>query len=298
LPPAQGIKPNHIIVHRKTTKFFHCTNIESRSSVLGIRNYYYCRSYRRLDDISWLMEEDIRPVREEEGDTAIGWLMASRIAGCIESESEPENPAECEIPQPDRPKAIDLFSGAGGFTLGLAGAGFDVVGHVEWDKHALATYELNAPGCGFGNSELICRDITKITDKEILVFKKKHDHIHLIVGGPPCQGFSTSGKRDPKDPRNSLFIHFMRFVKLMQPDTFVMENVPGMKSMKTARGENCLEIILKAFRELGYTVDWRILNAVNYMVPQSRRRIFIMGHPNGRIPMFPLPINYGEDEGK
>ena len=76
-----------------------------------------------------------------------------------------------------------------------------------------------------------------------------------------------------------------------------MENVPGMKSMKTAMGENCLEIILNAFKKIGYTVDWRILNACNYDVPQSRRRIFIFGLNNGKMPTFPLPTHFGDGEG-
>jgi DNA (cytosine-5)-methyltransferase 1 len=77
-----------------------------------------------------------------------------------------------------------------------------------------------------------------------------------------------------------------------------MENVPGMKAAKTAKGENALEIILQAFRDVGYRVDWRILNAFNYGVPQSRRRIFIFGQRNGKLPTFPLPTHFGEDEGK
>lgn len=196
-----------------------------------------------------------------------------------------------------RPKAIDLFLGAGGFTLGLA-PHYNIVGHVEWDKYCLETYELNAPGCGFGRSELIGRDITEITDEQILSFKQKHGSISLIVGGPPCQGLSLSGKRDPKDPRNSLFTHFARFVKIINPDHFIMENVPGMKSTKTATGENALDIILQAFREIGYRVDWRIQNACNYGVPQSRRRIIIMGNKNGKLPTYPLPTHFGEDEGQ
>ena len=138
----------------------------------------------------------------------------------------------------------------------------------------------------------IGKDITNITDAQIEAFRKKHGSISLIVGGPPCQGFSASGKRDPKDPRNSLFIHFVRFVRIIQPDNFIMENVRGLKSMKTAKGENCLDIILKAFREINYTVDWRILNACNYGVPQSRRRIFIQGMRNGKMPTFPLPTHF------
>lgn len=311
LTPSQGIHPNHIVIHSKTKKFYHCTYVVSRPSIFGTRNYYNCTQYNGYGNTVWLNEEDIRPVIEEESDAAMGWIMACIIKQALSeddyashlSENIPEDAYKGK--QPDyslkmltdqRPKAIDLFSGAGGFTLGIAPL-FNVVGHVEWDKAALETYELNAPYCGFGCSELIGRDITQIDDEQILAFKKRHNRINLIVGGPPCQGFSTSGKRDPKDPRNSLFIHFVRFVRLIQPDKFVMENVPGMKSMKTAKGENCLEIILNSFREAGYKVDWRILNAVNYGVPQSRRRIFIYGNREDLMPTFPLPTHYGDGEG-
>jgi hypothetical protein len=310
--PYQGIKPNHIVVHRESKEFYHCTVIESRPSIHGTRHYYYCQTYRGFGSYTWFKEEDIRPVKEEEGDTAMGWLMGATIMHQLEDEifadhlmEERQDPyQDTSNPITDtarlltdrRPKAIDLFSGAGGFTLGLAST-FNIVGHVEFDKWALATYELNAPHCGFGKSELIGKDITKITDETILGFGRKHGKINLIVGGPPCQGFSMSGKRDPKDPRNSLFIHYARFIKILKPDTFIMENVPGMKSMKTVKGESSFDIILNTFRELGYTVDWRIQNAVNYGVPQHRRRIIIIGNSNGKMPNYPLPTHFGKGEG-
>jgi len=245
----------------------------------------------------------------------MGWLMGASIMQAMDQEdyashldkdytgdgsyykNRPAITDTSRLLTDQRPKAIDLFSGAGGFTCGLAPQ-YNIVGHVEWDKWALETYELNAPYFGFGCSELIGRDITKITDEEAEAFRRKHGHISLIVGGPPCQGFSTAGKRDTKDPRNSLFIHFVRFVKIIQPENFIMENVPGMRSMKTANGESCMEIILQAFREVGYTVDWRILNAVNYGVPQTRKRIFIYGLSNGKMPTFPLPTHFDKDERK
>ena len=93
-----------------------------------------------------------------------------------------------------KPKCIDLFSGCGGFTLGFANAGWDVIGHVELDNDALKTYEYNKVQGGFPNSELIGHDITKITDEEILKFKEKHGEIQAIIGGPPCQSFSLAGQ--------------------------------------------------------------------------------------------------------
>lgn len=298
----QGIRSNHIIVHKKSGKFFHCAHVESRSTIFGKRSYYYCRSYTGFLSTYWFNEEDIRPVNESEADAATGWILAARIADAMgreDSRSERDEMAgKTTVQKKDWPKCIDLFSGAGGFTLGMAWAGCNVVGHVEHSDMCLETYECNKERGGFENSELIGKDITAIPDDHIKAFREKHGHIHCIVGGPPCQGFSTSGKRDPKDPRNSLFIHFVRFCRIIEPDVFIMENVPGMKSMRTAKGENCLQIILQAFKEVGYSTDWAILNAANYGVPQTRRRIIIYGMRNGKIPTFPLPTHFDKEEGK
>lgn len=197
----------------------------------------------------------------------------------------------------EKPKCIDLFSGAGGFTLGFAMAGWNVVGYVEYWEPALKTYELNAPNYGFGNSELIGRDITKITDEQVLAFKKKHGHIHMIIGGPPCQSFSLSGKRGIGDPRDNLFLHFVRFVNLIKPDLFLVENVPGMLSKKNEKGELMIDVIRQAFQMIGYENEYALLNAANYGVPQFRRRVFIMGSTKKEVG-FPLPTNFGDKEGE
>ncbi len=197
-----------------------------------------------------------------------------------------------------RPKCIDLFAGAGGFTLGFALAGFDVVGHIEYEEYALKTYELNAPNYGFGNSELIGKDITKITDEQIRAFAEKHGHIHTIIGGPPCQSFSLSGRREINDPRDNLFLHYVRFVNIIRPDSFILENVLGMLSKKNDKGEWMIDVIQEAFKIIGYENRYAILNAVNYSVPQTRRRVFIMGSRTGKSITLPLPVNFGKEEGK
>jgi len=197
-----------------------------------------------------------------------------------------------------KPKCIDLFSGCGGFTLGMAQAGFDVVGHVELDNDALKTYEYNKVSHGFGNSELICHDITKITDQEILKFKEKHGEIPVIVGSPPCQGFSLAGKRKIKDPRDNLFLHFVRFVKLIQPKVFCLENVPGITSKKNENGEFMIDVVREAFKLIGYETEYALCNCANYYVPQKRRRIIIMGCKKKSKIVYPLPITFGDDEGK
>ncbi len=196
-----------------------------------------------------------------------------------------------------RPKAIDLFSGAGGFTLGIAKAGFNVVGHVEWDKYALATYEFNKGHAGFGMSQLIGKDITKITDKEVLDFKRKHKHIYLIIGGVPCQSFSLSGKREIGDPRDNLFLHYVRFVNLIRPTNCIFENVPGIMSKKSPDNRKMIDIIEEAFNFIGYKTVIAHLNASNYGVPQHRRRIFIYGAEDINKIDLPLPTHYGDKEG-
>jgi DNA (cytosine-5)-methyltransferase 1 len=114
-----------------------------------------------------------------------------------------------------------------------------------------------------------------------------------VVGGPPCQGFSLSGNRDPKDPRNSLFVDFARFVTHFRPRFFVMENVPALLSMRTHAGERVFNIIEATFREVGYKVSSRLLNAADYGVPQVRERLFVIGvradYPLNSDLLFPRP---------
>lgn len=196
-----------------------------------------------------------------------------------------------------KPKCIDLFSGCGGFTLGMANAGYDIVGHVEWNDDCLETYECNKYRCGFPNSELIGKDITKITDEEILKFKEKQGNIDIIVGSPPCQGFSMAGKREIGDPRDNLFLHYVRFVNLINPKFFIVENVPGILSKKNLDGEIMINVIIRAFKEIGYNARYALCNCANYKVPQRRRRIIIVGSKEERNIRFPLPTNLGEKEG-
>lgn len=202
-----------------------------------------------------------------------------------------------EVNLEEAPKCIDLFSGCGGFTLGMAMAGYNVVGHVEFDNGALETYEHNKNTHGFPNSELIGHDITKITDEEILAFKKKHGEIPIIIGGPPCQSFSLAGQRKVDDPRNNLFLHYVRFVKLIQPKGFVLENVMGLTSKKNKEGEFMIDVIRQAFKEIGYETEYALLNAMNYSVPQKRRRIFMVGCKDKNKINFPLPITMDDQEG-
>ncbi len=166
---------------------------------------------------------------------------------------------------------IDLFAGCGGLSTGFEMAGYDVALAVEKDAWAAETYVTNHAG-----TKVITADITGVSDLDAL-FDNKVLRIDGIIGGPPCQGFSLSGNRDKNDPRNSLFMEFVRFVKHFMPDFFVMENVPGLLSMKTKKGEMVRDVILGEYDRAGYNVVYHILNAAEYGVPQSRMRVFFIG---------------------
>ena len=103
------------------------------------------------------------------------------------------------------------------------------------------------------------------------------NNVDGVVGGPPCQGFSLSGNRDPKDPRNSLFMDFMRIVREVNAKFFIMENVPGLLSMKTVSKQNVIDLILTEMDNSGYNVFYSVLNAAEFGVPQTRKRLFFIG---------------------
>jgi DNA (cytosine-5)-methyltransferase 1 len=182
-----------------------------------------------------------------------------------------------------RPIAIDLFSGAGGMTLGFEMAGFDVVTSVELDPVHCATHEYNFPFW-----KIICGDVLKLTGDEIRSKAKiGAAEIDLVFGGPPCQGFSLMGKRALDDPRNSLIHHFLRLVIELKPKYFILENVPGLTIGKHA---NLLGEVIKKFEKAGYSVerDYKLLNAAHFGVPQSRKRLFLVGCKSGlELPDYP-----------
>jgi len=178
-------------------------------------------------------------------------------------------------------KVLDLFCGAGGLSKGFEMAGFKILAGLDNDKWSIETFQKNHK-----DAKIINEDIRKVSGEDIekLINTK---NIDVIVGGPPCQGFSMAGRRDPKDPRNSLFIEFIRLVKHFNPEWVVMENVLGIRSMKTEKGEAVVDIIKKEFRKIGYDVIWKTLNAADFGVPQKRRRVFFMAHRDGKKFSFP-----------
>ncbi|MGO9202797.1 MAG: DNA cytosine methyltransferase [Limisphaerales bacterium] len=166
---------------------------------------------------------------------------------------------------------VDLFAGAGGLSLGAKLAGIRVVFAVEKEPHAAATYCDNHPEC-----LLFKGDIRRLA--EIAV--RKEDELTILFGGPPCQGFSTSNQRtrNTKNANNWMFREFVRLARKWRPDWIVFENVKGITETEKGR---FLHLVTKSFESLEYRVSWRILNAVDFGVPQNRSRIFVVGSRRG-----------------
>lgn len=178
---------------------------------------------------------------------------------------------------------IDLFSGCGGLSKGFMDAGCDVLLGVDIDQAALNTFEKNHPGAiGLNGSLADAPTFNKMAD---IIGSR---NIDLIIGGPPCQGFSLTGPRNFDDERNKLYLSYIKAVERFRPKGFIIENVPGMATLY--KGEVKDEII-KRFRRLGYNIDCRILCAADYGVPQIRRRlIFIAVKKEFGEVLFPEPI--------
>jgi DNA (cytosine-5)-methyltransferase 1 len=167
--------------------------------------------------------------------------------------------------------ALSLFSGCGGFSLGVAAAGIAVKGFVEIDAETRQIYRANFP-----LARQVGADITKVKDDELEDARKSIGSVDIIIGGPPCQGFSLSGKRWVEDPRNMLFKHYMRFVDAYQPKVAVMENVRLLTSMKSAWGTLIKNEILREFHLHGYEAKLFEVNAKDYGVPQHRERVLFV----------------------
>lgn len=199
-------------------------------------------------------------------------------------------------PLATRPVAIDLFSGAGGFSLGIEQAGFDVLVAVEYDPIHAAVYAFNFP-----LTKVLCVDAATLTEqaiREAAQYAYKYHYpqtsqnwngqIDLVFGGPPCQGFSIKGKRRLDDERNNLVLQFFRLVTALSPRCFVMENVPGMGMGKH---QIWLQQLKTLFAQAGFYVQTQVLNAADFGVPQQRRRLFFIGYQAGVHPIsFPQSL--------
>ena len=167
-------------------------------------------------------------------------------------------------------KVLDLFCGAGGLSLGFKMANYSIIGWIDIDQEALDTHKLN-----FHDKFEYCGDVTTLDDEFII--KNFKDKVDVIIGGPPCQGFSVANMQQKdleSDERNKLFYQFIRFVKLSKPKAFVMENVPRILTKNKGLVK---KVMLSEMDKLGYNVNVKVLLASDYGVPQKRKRAFFIG---------------------
>ena len=184
-------------------------------------------------------------------------------------------------------KFIDLFSGAGGLSCGLVMAGFTPVASVEIMPEAVETYRYNFINKKCFDEKVETRDIRTKEVKKELYDTIGNQHIDLIVGGFPCQGFSMAGNRVVSDPRNSLYLEMLEIVKNVKPDYVVMENVEGLRSMLDGKVETQ---IINDYKEIGYEINVTTLNAADYGVAQQRKRVIFIGNRIGNTNYHPKPL--------
>lgn len=172
---------------------------------------------------------------------------------------------------------LDLFSGCGGFSQGFKQSGYNLMGAIDcWDTALFSYIENHASKNSFEITEDLRTYTPQKFEKEFTKITKRKPNFNVIIGGPPCLGFSLTGKRDLKDPRNSLFMEFVKYVRYFKPKAFVMENVLGILSMKTKKGVLSVNLIMKELRK-GYNVEYYKLNSADFGVPQNRFRVFFIG---------------------
>ena len=171
----------------------------------------------------------------------------------------------------DKLNVLDLFCGCGGMSKGLTDAGLNVIAGIDvWDK-AIESYNKNF------DHKAYCQDLTKFSPEDFNnLYNKENKPVDILVGGPPCQSFSIAGKRDKNDPRNALFMEYVKYLDYFKPKAFIMENVIGMLSKKTEKGEKVIDIIMEQLNK-NYNCIINKLYASDFEVPQNRRRTIIIG---------------------
>lgn len=184
------------------------------------------------------------------------------------------------------PTCIEIFCGIGGLSLGFQDAGYDLRLGVEIDAELLKIFAKNHP-----NTPTICQDIRTVSPELIAEHScLAPGELDVLLGGPPCQGFSTYGQRDPSDPRNSLYEEYAKLIAYFNPKVIVLENVVGILSMDSG---NVVKNIIGLFKDsFGYNVRIMQLDAANFGVPQYRKRVFFVGYRDSLTPTFPLPLCY------
>ncbi|MHB8132508.1 MAG: DNA cytosine methyltransferase [Mobilitalea sp.] len=174
---------------------------------------------------------------------------------------------------------IDLFCGCGGLSYGFKMAGFNVLLGIDNWEDALITYQNNL------ESKVLRSDVSEIGGEEIS--SQLSGEIDVIIGGPPCQGYSLSGFRNYNDPRNILYKSFVKIVDYFKPKAFLMENVPGLERLFSGKA---LQEVLNDFANIGYVVTFKLMNSADYGVPQIRKRLFFVGL-KGKEFIFPEPTH-------
>ena len=169
--------------------------------------------------------------------------------------------------------AISLFSGLGGDSLGMTQAGCKIIAYNELKPVFCKSHDANFP-----HSELISEgkvnDISKLKDETFVKYDGKTD---IVFAGFPCTSFSSAGKRKLDDPRDTLFLEFLRVTKLTKPKMIIGENVKGLLTKKSSKGELFIDIIVSEFEKIGYNVIYKVFKCEEYGVPQSRERLIIIG---------------------
>ena len=181
---------------------------------------------------------------------------------------------------------IELFAGAGGLALGLEKAGFEEIGLIEIDKTACETLRINRP-----NWNVIEGDIVEISKHNLLsLFNIQEGELDLLSGGYPCQAFSYAGKKlGFDDVRGTMFYHYAEFLRQLKPKMFLAENVKGLTTHDKGK---TLQTMLDVFKELGYNVQWKVLNAWDYGVAEKRQRVVIIGTRQDLNIHFSYPLEH------
>lgn len=180
-------------------------------------------------------------------------------------------------------RTISLFSGGGGLDLGFQKAGFDIIWANDNEINTVETYKENI------GDHIVFGDINEIDLKTI-------PKAEVVIGGPPCQSFSLSGKRDVNDPRGQLVWRYIDVLKQVNPLVFVFENVTGLLSAKDKDGNKVFDLLKTEFGNIGYKVKSQVLNSVNYGVPQKRKRVIVVGFKVNREYSFPKPTHSLKDK--
>lgn len=173
---------------------------------------------------------------------------------------------------------VSLFSGGGGLDLGFLKTGYQLVWAIDHEKNAVATYRTNI------GDHIVCADITELSTSIL----PKCD---VVIGGPPCQSFSLAGNRKLDDARSYLVWKYLEIIECLKPRAFLFENVTGLLSAKNINGNKVFPLLSNAFERLGYTLSFKVINAIDYGVPQRRKRVILVGIRGRQAFIFPEPTH-------